>query len=77
MVFSCSYPTYEEWKPSSKVSFFKLFPSVLILPMRNGNYIRLFIFAFCFNSSYPTYEEWKPIAATVVDDSHSQFLSYL
>ena len=41
-VFSdtCSYPTYEEWKPTKyfrvKSKFF-----VLILPMRNGNFLRI------------------------------------
>ena len=36
-LFSCSYPTYEEWKPFFFFAVCKN-QSVLILPMRNGNY---------------------------------------
>ena len=56
-----SYPTYEEWKPCKYLYICLIIISVLILPMRNGN----FIFAihspsFLQFGSYPTYEEWKP-----------------
>ena len=34
--FECSYPTYEEWKPSQNDEQF-VTNKVLILPMRNGN----------------------------------------
>ena len=36
-----SYPTYEEWKRSSKSSRFWFCKYVLILPMRNGNNLKL------------------------------------
>ena len=36
---------------------------VLILPMRNGNYVNLSLVLNLQPSSYPTYEEWKPIIA--------------
>ena len=34
--------------------------SVLILPMRNGNYRPEYYQEVGLESSYPTYEEWKP-----------------
>ena len=37
-----SYPTYEEWKPlkyGAKIK--KIYSTVLILPMRNGNYFKI------------------------------------
>ena len=34
---NCSYPTYEEWKPLLMWFYNRLYISVLILPMRNGN----------------------------------------
>ena len=35
----CSYPTYEEWKPLIEEIRKAIQPKVLILPMRNGNYL--------------------------------------
>jgi len=32
---------------------------VLILPMRNGNYLHLQKESYADSCSYPTYEEWK------------------
>ena len=57
---SCSYPTYEEWKPSFQRAIMALTICVLILPMRNGNVEDYdYIAMGGFLSSYPTYEEWK------------------
>ena len=56
-----SYPTYEEWKLNYYTIISYLNLKVLILPMRNGNYVT---FAYMFvhtPGSYPTYEEWKHI----------------
>ena len=36
-----SYPTYEEWKPTKTPKAPRLDFSVLILPMRNGNFLYL------------------------------------
>ena len=39
-------------------------PMVLILPMRNGNKLLLYVFlSFLHFRSYPTYEEWKQIVS--------------
>ena len=55
-----SYPTYEEWKPSSIVRENQELPFlVLILPMRNGNKHFLRQECLVLFRSYPTYEEWK------------------
>ncbi len=35
-----SYPTYEEWKPLN-VNELDVAPTVLILPMRNGNFDKI------------------------------------
>jgi len=37
----CSYPTYEEWKQKIPVKISFHIPIVLILPMRNGNWIAI------------------------------------
>jgi len=56
-----SYPTYEEWKHTSFISNIKFVSErVLILPMRNGNYLFQLYFLRYLRCSYPTYEEWKP-----------------
>jgi len=41
-----SYPTYEEWKPASTASVSASYV-VLILPMRNGNFVTSFFYFFC------------------------------
>ena len=55
---SGSYPTYEEWK-HDYVLYGNAMWYVLILPMRNGNYIIISDLNRSLSSSYPTYEEWK------------------
>ena len=56
----CSYPTYEEWKRRRNNSLSKKATTVLILPMRNGNFSHYsFKYVAEAHSSYPTYEEWK------------------
>ena len=52
--------------------------AVLILPMRNGNFVSKFltIFAMIFGS-YPTYEEWKHNYNRKNYKLYYQFLSYL
>ena len=37
----CSYPTYEEWKREASICEEEERRCVLILPMRNGNYVRI------------------------------------
>ena len=58
---SCSYPTYEEWKPFKHwIRRGSWWHWVLILPMRNGNLLFLISRKLVSNfRSYPTYEEWK------------------
>ena len=57
---SCSYPTYEEWKPTASPRFVKTgCVLVLILPMRNGNKTTKLNICKLKKGSYPTYEEWK------------------
>ena len=58
-LFLSSYPTYEEWKLTSYCIYYFVPTSVLILPMRNGNYIAEAPTDFLDLGSYPTYEEWK------------------
>jgi len=40
-------------------------PSVLILPMRNGNTASVKFATFVSPGSYPTYEEWKPLLSAI------------
>ena len=56
--FKRSYPTYEEWKPHF-LRILRIHWTVLILPMRNGNYYYRCEDYCCYSCSYPTYEEWK------------------
>ena len=57
-LYSCSYPTYEEWKHEVIIGDSDEM-YVLILPMRNGNDIYFMSYDIEENCSYPTYEEWK------------------
>jgi len=44
--YKSSYPTYEEWKPPLLLFPILLLQFVLILPMRNGNFLHLHILQF-------------------------------
>ena len=72
-----SYPTYEEWK-LKLIWHSPWLKSVLILPMRNGNF-EIFLESNRVNKrSYPTYEEWKQYVYYWKSmSSLVQFLSYL
>ena len=72
-----SYPTYEEWKLIQGVDVFIVFYSVLILPMRNGNFYYTRKYFRTDGSSYPTYEEWKLQKYPILIDVGMLFLSYL
>jgi len=58
VILTCSYRTYEEWKPELS-NLIKKEGKVLTVPMRNGNSKRLAQAKACGYSSYRTYEEWK------------------
>ena len=58
MSSSSSYPTYEEWKLLFCLDIVFLY-FVLILPMRNGNALKMEKKRKLLERSYPTYEEWK------------------
>ena len=72
LVLYSSYPTYEEWKPILIYSTTEFSEMVLILPMRNGNPIKLRRLSVWFFCSYPTYEEWKQ--AFCVECSYSNVI---
>jgi len=54
-----------------------IFTVVLILPMRNGNYLEIVPQLEQMQGSYPTYEEWKLNGITPVGYELTPFLSYL
>jgi len=54
-----SYRTYEEWK-LQPIEAKELKPTVLTVPMRNGNSSVVLLPRMRLPSSYRTYEEWKP-----------------
>jgi len=56
---SGSYPTYEEWKLIYGWYNIDENKKVLILPMRNGNWVAISTILANIQGSYPTYEEWK------------------
>jgi len=56
---SCSYPTYEEWKPST-VKDFSFSPLLCSYPTyEEWKHLLLDAIFEVFDRSYPTYEEWK------------------
>jgi len=73
----CSYPTYEEWKLTAKVSLMLNHLFVLILPMRNGN-LRLFrgLFIFFIVLILPM-RNGNQTFACLLSTCLAKFLSYL
>jgi len=55
-----SYPTYEEWKPWGKLSYFNKDNCSYPTYEEWKPYAR-FCYDVSLQSSYPTYEEWKQI----------------
>jgi len=58
VLFLSSYPTYEEWKRSSRT--LKLFNKISSYPTyEEWKLISFSVYLDGKNGSYPTYEEWK------------------
>ena len=53
------YPTYEEWKPSSKSSSFLLINNRPYPTYEEWKHLFFDNFELFFHCPYPTYEEWK------------------
>jgi len=71
-----SYRTYEEWK-HPLVSLKSFSPSVLTVPMRNGNTSWTIMFIEISFRSYRTYEEWKHTKTMIRQATDILFLPYL
>ena len=74
--YYCSYPTYEEWKRPNSCPR-AIMSSVLILPMRNGNWGDKVFGLNGVYCSYPTYEEWKLVVLRkYICDTHCSYPTY-